>query len=261
MQLNKQEIDTTLSLIKDVEFKGDFKINHAMARNERKLKKTREAMAEDIKNTETPEDRVKAVVMSDYMYYNLEEEPPYYIKQDPKADELTIRQAFLHQLFAENPKRYEKDISDEQGAISDILKTQSLITQIEDVVLPKETAFKVVFNIIEMMKEERRIRESEQFDKLIQRNLERRRLELSLYQKTKDGELKLDDNNKPILKDEEKANKKLSEFDKKQSNAQKEFVKWLEEPLTLSYTGISLDELPEDLTKKNMEVLIEFISE
>jgi len=256
-QLRKNQIEVIKELMKDVDFE-DLKANHAIVRNERNLKKELKEIEEDVKSQEKMEERVKAMFMSNTVPYEISF---YKIKKLPEKEELTVREAFLLQLFAENPKNYPSKESS-QTERSDFSLALALAYEVKDVKFKKEVALKIAANIIRMMETDEQFKQEEIYEKKLQRDQEFELLRVSLYKKNKEGNPELDKDGNPQWEDEEQAEKKLKAFGKKYEKLMKDYQKWFDkEQVTLSYEPISIEDLPEKITKKQMEVLLPFIKE
>lgn len=255
-QFRKSEIEAILELMKDVDFK-DLKVNYAITRNERKLRKELKDIDEDIKAQETAEARLKTQMTANSFDYDIE---LYAIKKFPDKDKLTIKQAFLLQLFAEEPKTFKQDVTI-QNDRSDYFRTLGIAKAIKDVELDKDVALKIAYNLVTFMDVARKLNESDVAQRQAQLAIEQQLMVLKEYKKDKEGNVVIEDE-KPVLKDEEKANKKLEAFDKKHKQDYKAYNEWLtKEQVDFSFAGITLEDLPEDISKKQMEVLIQFIKE
>lgn len=255
-QFRKNEIEAILQLMKDVDFE-DIKANYAITRNERKMRKELKEIEEDIKAQETAEARLKTQMTVNSFGYDIE---LYSIKQFPEKDNLTLKEAFLLQLFAEKPKGFPQDVIFKNDR-SDYFRALGIAKTVQDVELQKEVALKIGYNLVSFMNIARELNESEIAQKQAQLAIEQQLMILKEYKKDKEGNVVIKDD-RPVLKDEEKANKKLEAFDKKHKDDYKAYNDWLtKEQVDFSFAGISLDDLPEDVSKKQMEVLIQFIKE
>lgn len=256
MQLRKTEIEKLIELAKSSEF-GGLKLNHDISMNQRKLDKELKEIENMAKEQEKPADRYEKQLTNTILYHDIEDKS---IKTELPDDEYSLKSAFLYNLFSEKSIAHDNTVSDTTERY-DLLESIRIIDAIKDVKLSKDTALKVAENVKMLMSKEKEIRESEPFMKKMENDINRNKLMFSLFEKDKEGTPKFDDSNQPKFKDDEQANKKLANFDKKNKEVNKAFNDYINEKINIDYIGISIDELPEDLSKKDMDVLIEFIKE
>ena len=256
-QLRKEQMKIILKLMKDVDFE-DMKTNYAITRNERIIKKEVKEIEADLQEQEGIEARTRTVIMSNTVPYEVDF---YTIKKIPDTKELTIKQALLLQLFLENPKEYKFETLDTTERF-DYTYALPIAHELRDVSLNKETAMKVAANIVSMMQNEELMKDEEVYNNYMKYTLDFELLRVSLLKKDIDGNLDLDKEGNPQFKNEEQAEKKLKAFNAKHKDLQKSYDKWMnKEKVDFKCVPISFNDLPEDITKKQMEVLLPFIKE
>ena len=252
MKLTQSELNKLKTFIKDLDY-SNIKLNYGLIKNERII----DGILKDIKTiNDKPKDihdRIEINILNSQESYDF---IPYVVN-DVKLENLTFIEYFIKDLLSDSTST-KLDNKDTMFR-GDILNIYNLIYAIKDLEFNDKVNSIITNTINSILEIKMDIINDKVYTDKIKFDVTYSNMEYDLYKKDDNDELILE-NKRPVFADKSKAEQKLQQLELDNKDVIKAYNDWINTEIEIPIAYCSIDDLPSDITKQQLTILMNFIN-